>query len=142
MKPCVVDASVAVKWFVPEEGSERADEVAASGARLLAPKMIAGEVANSFWKKIRRKLLSPDAARERLSALPRYFNLLLDADDLVGPALALACMYDHPIYDFIYLEAARRHDALLLTADDRLARKLAGSAEGRLLVRLADWRPE
>ena len=57
-------------------------------------------------------------------------------------ALALACVYDHPVYDFIYLEAARRHDAVLLTADDRLARKLAGSADGSILVRLADWRAE
>jgi len=141
-KPCVVDASVAVKWFVPEEASELADEVAASGMRLLAPKLIAHEVANSFWKKVRKRLLSPDAAQERLSALPRYFDLLLDTDDLVGPALALACVYDHPVYDFIYLEAARRHDAVLLTADDRLARKLAGSAHGSILVRLADWRAE
>jgi predicted nucleic acid-binding protein len=138
----VVDASVALKWLVPEEGSEPAERLAASATRLFAPRLIVGEVANALWKKVRRNLLSDHGARERLSALRHYFDLLLDDGDLVSPALALACQYDHPVYDFIYIEAARRHDAVLLTADDRLVRKLAGTAHGALLLRLSDWRPE
>ena len=141
-RPCVVDASVAVKWLTEEEGSELADGVAISGTRLVAPKLIVVEVANALRKKMRRNVLSAAGAQERLSSLPRYFDSLLDHDELVGPALALAHAHDHPVYDFIYLEAARRHDASLLTADDRLLRKLAGTADGAPLLRLSDWRPE
>ncbi len=137
----VVDASIAVKWFVPEEESGRADELVANRIRLLAPKLIVGEVANAFWKKVQKGLLSPEAARERLSVLPRYFDLLLDLDDLVGSALALACVYDHPIYDLVYLEAAKQHNAVFVTADRRLVRKLAGTPEGDMVVHLTDWRP-
>ncbi len=140
--PRIVDASVALKWLILEEGSDLATAMVASGTRLLAPKLISLEVANALWKKMRQNTLSAAGAQERLSSLPRYFEALLDHEDLVGPALALSRAYDHPVYDFVYLEAARRHDAQLLTADDRFLRKLAGTPEGARLLRLADWRSE
>jgi len=136
----VVDASVALKWFFPEEGSEQAVELAASRTRLLAPRLIIVEVANALWKKVRAKPLPVGAAQQRLAALPRYFHQLLDLESLVPSALASAAALDHPVYDLIYLEAARQEGAPLLTADRRLARKLAGTPDERLVVHLADWR--
>ena len=35
-------------------------------------------------------------------------------------ALALACHFDHPVYDCLYLALARREASVLLTADQRL----------------------
>ena len=49
----VVDASVAVKWLVVEEDTEVAQEVAASGHDLHAPRLMASEVANTVWHKAR-----------------------------------------------------------------------------------------
>ena len=65
--PLVVDASVAVKWFVPEELSEHADLIAASGSMLLAPKLVLLDVANAFWRKVQRHLISADDAIEYLA---------------------------------------------------------------------------
>ena len=137
----VVDASVAVKWFVPEDGSDRADTALGGRFALFAPKLVLTEVANAFWKKIRRGLMTEADAQDRLSALPRYFDLLLDAEELLPRALSLAATFDHPVYDFIYLEVARRHDAVLLTADERLVRKLFGTAHARLIAELSQWSP-
>ena len=50
----VVDASVAVKWFVDEAHSATARAVLASGQPLIAPDLIVPETCNTAWKKVRR----------------------------------------------------------------------------------------
>ncbi|MGJ3628099.1 type II toxin-antitoxin system VapC family toxin [Sphingomonas sp. MMS24-JH45] len=49
----VIDASVAVKWFVPEEDSDRAFKIVALH-QLCAPSLLRTEVGNAIWKKLRR----------------------------------------------------------------------------------------
>ena len=49
----VVDASVAVKWLVAEDGSDAARALAAGGDDLHAPRLMASEVANALWRKAR-----------------------------------------------------------------------------------------
>jgi predicted nucleic acid-binding protein len=137
----VVDASVAVKWFVPEEHSEVADRLAEADWILLAPKLILSEVANTFWSKIGRKLMTVEDGQEHLAALPRFFDHFVDDDDLLPSALSLASSFDHPIYDFIYLTAARRRGAVMVTADRRFVRLLQGSAYAQHVVHLTDWTP-
>jgi len=137
----VVDASVAIKWFTPEDLSERADQIAVSGSTLLAPKLILIEVANAFRVKTLRNLITAEDASEYLASLPRYFDSLFEQDDLVPSALSLACSLRHPVYDLLYVEAARRHDAVLVTADRSLVEALAGTKQSRYVVHLADWSP-
>jgi predicted nucleic acid-binding protein len=48
----------------------------------------------------------------------------------------------HPIYDLIYLEAARHLDAQLITADQRFTAKIAGTGLARHVTLLSAWRPE
>jgi predicted nucleic acid-binding protein len=43
----VVDASVAVKWYVPELDSQRAHLILAGGHRLIAPDLLLAEVGNA-----------------------------------------------------------------------------------------------
>lgn len=49
----VVDASVAVKWLVAEEGSDVANRLLTDGGDLYAPRLMASEVANALWRKAR-----------------------------------------------------------------------------------------
>jgi predicted nucleic acid-binding protein len=42
----VVDASVACKWFVEEDGSQAAEALLDSGSTLLAPDLLVPEVCN------------------------------------------------------------------------------------------------
>ncbi len=48
----VVDASVAVKWLVAEDGSDAADRLLTDDD-LHAPRLMASEVANALWRKAR-----------------------------------------------------------------------------------------
>jgi len=50
----VVDASIVVKWLAREQDSEAATRVMVDDRPLTAPDLLPVEVANVFWKKVRR----------------------------------------------------------------------------------------
>ena len=71
----VVDASVAVKWLLPEAGAEAARRMLDSGAELVAPALIRVEVAAAIAHKSRfGELDPPDAA----SAAELWFRSIDD----------------------------------------------------------------
>jgi predicted nucleic acid-binding protein len=135
----VIDASVAVKWFALEDGTDKAGEVLKSGHTLLAPRLIITEVANALARKSNQNLVTPREASEYVGVLPRFVARLLDVDDLIEAALENACSYRHPIYDFIYLEAARRRDTQVLTADNRFVAKMSGTPLAKFVASLSEW---
>lgn len=63
----VVDASVAIKWFVPEVHAEAARRLLREGMILLAPDLIWAEVANALWRKWREKELAAETVQEILT---------------------------------------------------------------------------
>ena len=140
MSGFVVDASVAVKWFVPEEFADRADDLSASGARLVAPRLIMTELANAFFKKVRANLMKPADAASDLSILPRYIPEIVDHEVALQSAFLAACELGHPIHDMIYTEIAKRLGLVVVTADDRFLAKLHGSVFALSAVHLKDWR--
>jgi len=142
MSDFVVDASVAVKWFVAEADSLVADELSAGNHRLFAPRLILTEVANTLSRKAIAGLMSAAEACVYIRSLPNFFNGLLAVDAMIEPALEKACAIRHPIYDLIYLETARDLDAKLVTADRRFIAKIAGTDVARHVTVLSDWRPE
>lgn len=140
MTNLVVDASVAVKWFALEAESGLAKQVLRSGLTLLAPRLIVTEVANALARKAVAKLVDSRDARDDIAMLPTFLTALLDVDDLVAPAFQNACDYVHPIYDFIYLEAARRWETRVVTADGRFAAKVRHTPLTKYVILLSDWR--
>ena len=49
----VVDASVAVKWFVPEQDSDADARLTGSCEDLHAPRLLTAELSNAQWRKAR-----------------------------------------------------------------------------------------
>lgn len=72
----VVDASVAVKWFVLEANSEHARRLLDSDATLVAPDLIVAEIATAMWKRQRVGDISPEQATEAVATLPVIFGEL------------------------------------------------------------------
>jgi predicted nucleic acid-binding protein len=116
----VVDASVAVKWFVEERGSSAARAVLAGGEPLLAPDLILLEASNTAWKKVRRKEMTLEQGEAMVRAVPLYFERLVRSGALVARAYALANQLNHPVYDCLYLALAEMEAVALITDDDRL----------------------
>ena len=135
----IVDSCVAVKWVVREEHSDKAIELLEADLQLVAPDLVLMEIANALWKNVKRSLLSADQARVRLDDLPGFFNKLLTTPDLVAEAFALGYAADVPIYDCIYVVAARRAGTCLVTADRKLVSKLAGTPDEARVIHIADW---
>ncbi len=116
----VVDASVALKWVIDEEGSEAASLLA--GESLSSPSLLLAECANALWAKARRREITADEILERLSLLLSAPVLLVPLAELVEDATRLAATLDHPVYDCLYLALAVREGTRLITADQQFAR--------------------
>ena len=129
----VIDASVALKWFVPEPGHEAALAILDGNdaeQQLLAPDWLLVEVANALWKQWRRKAIEPDEIEAILVMLPDTLTLL-NARPLVPRASAIAQAIDHSVCDCLYLAAAEAHAATLVT-DDRALIEKAATADFRI----------
>jgi predicted nucleic acid-binding protein len=135
----VIDASVAIKWFIEEDLSERAWHVLGSGQRLLAPAFLCIEMANIIWKKTMRGEIGREQATLILEhiALPAFISEFIRDDVLLETALARAIDLKHPVYDCLYIACAEAADATLVTSDARLLRLLSSPAFSLRHVALA-----
>lgn len=131
----VVDASVAVKLFVPEALSAEAQAVfarfaAENGAELIVPDFFFIECANVFWKWVQRSAYPAKVAREHLYDLTGLGLTALPAQVLAEDALDIALKHRTTAYDACYVAAASQLRLPLITADEKLAAQLAkGSYE-------------
>ena len=117
----IVDASIALKWVVPEAGSDRARHLLASEV-LAAPGLMWVECANVLWVKVRRGQISREAATAAMVAIDSAPVRAIAARDLARAAQAMAFELDQTAYDCLYLAAALAERAVLVTADEAFAR--------------------
>ena len=127
MKQFVVDASVAVKWFLPESGSEQALSLFESGTVLYAPDLMFAEITNVLWKRIQNTEITIEHATKRLSVLSLTNINTYPSKDLMTNALKLAVEYSHPVYDCIYLTLAIKLECPMITADIKFVNKFSNT---------------
>lgn len=125
MSVFVVDASLVVKWFVPEVHSEAARRWLASSHAYVAPDLLFPEAGNAVWKKVRRSELNADEAHRLVADLSRVAVESVAMRALLSDAVALATSAQITVYDAMYLTLAVRLDTEVVTGDDRLARKVS-----------------
>lgn len=121
----IVDGSVAVLWYVPQALSPEATALVSSGESLAAPRLVQLEVASVLLRSIRRGDLSEAEADEVLAdMLPKTLRLL-DEPELARDAVRIAARHGGALYDAVYIAAAARLAAGLVTADAGQARVAA-----------------
>lgn len=125
MSVFVVDASLVIKWFIPEVGSEAAGRWLAVSHDYVAPELLFPETGNVVWKKVQRGELSADEGRQLVSALSAIAVEAVPMRGLLPDACALALRTGITVYDATYLALAVRLETKLITGDDRFARRLA-----------------
>jgi predicted nucleic acid-binding protein len=128
----VVDASVAVKWFVDEDGHQLALTLLDRGIAVIAPDLIFSETSNVLWKKLRRGEVTLEQAKRACRALPEFFQGVVSGASLMEDALGLARRLDHPVYDCVYLACAQQRGAKLITADTKFVSHLKETGFGHL----------
>lgn len=128
----MVDASVAVKWFLPEPASDRADALRNHSGPLVAPDLILLEVGNVLIRAARRGDLPLADVEEAVTRLAAGPVRLTRASEFVTEALAIAGRHGGTLYDAVYVAVARSLDAALVT-DDREMTAIARAAGLRTL---------
>jgi predicted nucleic acid-binding protein len=124
----VVDASVAVKWFVPDVHAAEARQWRNGPDDLHAPEFFLDlEIGNILWKKIRRAEITradADLILGQLSPLPLTRH---SESPLLASAFDLADRTQRTVYDCLYLALAVQLRGRMVTADQRLYNSLAGT---------------
>lgn len=126
----VVDASVVIKWYIPEDLSDKADlflhRSESAGDTLIAPEFLLIEVSNILWKKRRRKEVPDPDVRSILDQLFKHLGVrLIGCSLLTGTAVDIALDTDRSVYDALYLAAAELYEGTLITADEKLVNSLS-----------------
>jgi predicted nucleic acid-binding protein len=94
----VVDASVGLKWVLEEPDSHLAEALVRIEPDLLIP---------DFWLQVRRRLFTPDEAREGLTLLRAQIEPTPTAQmQLHEVALDIGLAINHSTYDTLYLAFA------------------------------------
>ena len=137
----VVDASVAIKWFVAEPDSAVADRLLEYEVDLHAPVLLANEFANALWKNCRKKVIDRNQAEAALEAIGRTVGHWHETESMLEQAFDLSLRLDHPIYDFAYLMLAKRSGLHCVTADLRFLKTIEGTEYAPHVIHFADWQP-
>jgi predicted nucleic acid-binding protein len=137
MTTLIVDASIAIKWVIEEDGTPHALALR-TRARLAAPEFLVAECANILWKKVRRDELSADEASLAARLIERADVELMPMRSSLDAATRLAIELDHAAYDCVYLALAVEKDWPFVTADERFLRKLHQSRLRGKAISLAE----
>lgn len=119
----VIDASIAVKWLIEEEGTPLALALRCR-IKPIAPDLLTAECANILWKKVRRGELAQEEALLAARLLQAMEIELAPTRSLLEAATRIAIELDHPAYDCLYLAVTVDRNCRFVTADQRLLGKL------------------
>ena len=131
MSTAVLDASAVLRGTSPEPeaaASAWLDAIMSGRWRALAPDLVQLEMANALAMQARTGPLGADDVREWLALALGVPLELTSGRALVVDAFEVALRSALSVYDACYAVLAEAHDAVLVTADRRLAAAAPRSA--------------
>lgn len=137
----VVDASAAIRWFMPAVPGQAPHGLPATDDALVAPDLFIAEVRSAALTYLRKGELKREQARAMIDTIDQLMAGYFPLDDFREAAWTMALDYDHSPYDCFYIAVAESIGSSLVTADERLIRKFASTGHARHIVHLQDWRP-
>lgn len=123
----VVDASVALKWVLEEEGADQARLLAASEI-MIAPDLWLVECSNVLTMKVRRGQITIAGSGKALDVIVSAPVRIMPTRGSIALAHGLSLELNKSAYDCLYLALALSERATMVTADAAFFR--AASAVG------------
>ena len=142
MSRYVIDASVALKWFVEEEYSRTAVGLLQPSCGRLAPDLLLPELGNILWKKQRRKEIGREEGFRLLNDFKQIPVTLFPSRELLGRAFEIAVTFERTLYDSMYVALAIAENCPLVTADRKLYNALSAGAMAKHLCWIEHARTE
>jgi predicted nucleic acid-binding protein len=124
----VLDSSVAVKWVLAEQDTDKAlrlrDAYRNGLHELIAPDWFVLEVMNVLGKAAARKTITRAAAIQNEGLILQDSPAFHASRPLAPAAFRLALQHQRAVYDCLYLALALQEKCELITADNALVRQL------------------
>jgi predicted nucleic acid-binding protein len=133
-----IDASVAIKTLVEENGSDRARAVVAAHDMIIVPAHAYAEISEILYRRTLSGVLDRLQAQKALQQLPIIYTLA-PLDTVMAEAFEIACDLRHSVYDCLYVATAIRFATQLVTADLRLLRKTADTKYSAIVIDLESF---
>jgi predicted nucleic acid-binding protein len=138
MSVFVVDASVGLKWFVPETHDADARRLQNPAHELHVPTLFDVEIGNILWKKVRNGELTRAEADTILAQLPVLPLKRHESLPLLPEAFDIADRNQRSVYDCLYLALAVDLRGRMVTADQKFFNALATAPWAAYLCWVAD----
>ena len=133
----VIDAGVAIKWYLPEVLEAEAKRVLDPSYALHVPELFFAEFGNILWKKARGLKVPEITVQESRTILGRLLQVPLTVHPmppLLGAAFDLAVGPERAtVYDCCYLALARDLGCRLVTADRAFYDAMRTNPHGSLI---------
>ncbi|MEZ5691021.1 MAG: type II toxin-antitoxin system VapC family toxin [Rickettsiales bacterium] len=117
----IIDASVAVKWILPEEFSEQAELLLSKHNNMYAPSIVNLEVVSAITKRYRMGALSRNLTYMALNEWEKHIKkesiILVKNSEIWEEAKELTLSIPHSFPDCLYLALAKYKQLPLVTAD-------------------------
>lgn len=139
MKQCVIDASVAIKWFLPLRMEENHLSQAMQLLKLFLQEEIACYQPPHFTAEMIGVLsrLRPEKAADNLTDLLNMEFQRVETPEVYAAACELSIRLKHHTFDTLYHAVAiNTTGAILITADEAYYRKAQGIGQ---IMRLQDY---
>lgn len=136
MKVPVIDACFAVKWFLPEEGSENARRFFTELDNFVVPDLFLIEIDNILSKKVRRRELDIPGAEEIFSIIRNLPFITIPYEKLSKEVFFISTRFPVTQYDACYLALAVEYDGRFYTADKRFLRGIENTAYSEFVIGL------
>lgn len=135
----VVDASVVVKWYIPEQDHEPArdlrDDYLDGSHDLQAPELLPFEVVNALQYSSQ---YDGDRLVEAAETLPKY-GIEFVPFGRCGAVAAVADELDVTVYDASYVALAAEAEDVCYTADEALVKDVTGSDYGDHVALIGEY---
>jgi predicted nucleic acid-binding protein len=132
VSPVVVGASVAVKWFLLENGAALASQALSlldsfdrEEVRFAVPDLFYAETASAIWKAVRVGRVPRAFGDQALELLTQHKFPTVPSLNLLDSSFEIATAYGQTVYDSLFVALAVKTNSQLITADERLANSLA-----------------
>lgn len=122
----VLDASVVIKWFVSEDDDALAEKIRQDfmdgHSDIVVPDLLRAEVANGLRYK---PSFTKRGVHDAITTLEDLgINIVYPDLPLYEQAISIAFDYDITVYDALYVALALEYEYTLITADDKLVKRL------------------
>ena len=139
----VIDASVLIKFFLPEVLSGQAEkiltQVEQGEIKLRAPDLIYPETGNILWKKHRRKELSRSEVEDISGSIESLPISIETSKPLMSLAIELGMAYGITVYDSMYMVVAKISESALITADRKLVEQISKTDDRKYVTWLGHY---